>query len=550
MSLQPALIGPVPEETARVARAAFPHGTSWMRLRDEVGTVFTDAAFASLFPRRGQPALAPWRLGLVLLLQYAEHLSDRQAANAVRSRIDWKYLLGLELTDSGFDPSVLSEFRTRLVGGEAEEQLLLHLLEVCKQKKLFQERGPQRTDATHVLGRIRTLNRLENVGETLRAALNTLAVAHPQWVQTHVPAQWVERYGSRIEEQRLPTRAGERGEYAEQIGRDGHALLDLLACETTGLLRSLPSVEVLRQVWVQQFYRVGEQVRWRSEQEGMPNPGALIRSPYDSQARYARKRTTTWVGYKVHLSETCAADQPHLITHVQTTSAEVSDAAALEPIHQGMQAQGVLPSVHLVDAGYVNAEALLRTQDHYGVELLGPVPQDGSWQAAAGKGFAAGDFTLDWAQQKAICPAQRQSAEWTASVDARKQPVIKVRFSPQDCRSCAHRSDCTRAARRSLTLRPQAQHEALQARRQQQRQSDFGARYRSRAGIEGTISQGVRAFDLRRSRYLGHAKTHLQHVATAAAINLVRVVSWLGEQRPAATRRSTFARLIAPPIAA
>jgi transposase len=129
MSLHPELIGPVPEQTARVARAAFRRGNPYLKLRDELGSVDTDAAFADLFPPRGQAAAAPWRLALVTVPQVAEGLPDRQAAEAVRSRIDWKYVLGLELTDPGFDYSVLSEFRARLLAGSAEERLLDVLLE-------------------------------------------------------------------------------------------------------------------------------------------------------------------------------------------------------------------------------------------------------------------------------------------------------------------------------------------------------------------------------------------------------------------------------------
>src|SRR3954449_13626705 len=132
MSLPPRPTPPVPEPTARVARAAFPKGNPYLRLRDELGAIFGDDDFADLYPRRGQPALPPWRLALVTVLQFREGLSDRRAADAVRARIDWKYLLGLELTDPGFDASVLSEFRSRLLAGEAEGLLLERLLDRCK----------------------------------------------------------------------------------------------------------------------------------------------------------------------------------------------------------------------------------------------------------------------------------------------------------------------------------------------------------------------------------------------------------------------------------
>ena len=184
MSMHPQPIDPIPEETARVAHAAFPKGNPYMRMRDELGVFYQDEAFAVLFPARGQPAESPWRVALVLVLQYAEGLSDQQAATAVRGRIDWKYALSLELTDPGFDASVLSEFRSRLVAGSAEQTLVDTMLDRFKAKGLLKARGRQRTDATAVLAAIRTLNRLECVGETLRHTLNSLAVAAPDWLLT------------------------------------------------------------------------------------------------------------------------------------------------------------------------------------------------------------------------------------------------------------------------------------------------------------------------------------------------------------------------------
>src|SRR3954451_17861321 len=161
MSLRPSPIQPVPEETARVARAAFRKGNPLLEIRDEFGAIFADADFADLFPGLGQPGLPPWRLALGTLLQFRENLPDRQAADALRARIDWKYLLDLELTDPGFDHSVLCEFRSRLLAGGAEERLWGELLEACQARGLLKARGRQRTDSTRVLASIRALNRLE-----------------------------------------------------------------------------------------------------------------------------------------------------------------------------------------------------------------------------------------------------------------------------------------------------------------------------------------------------------------------------------------------------
>src|SRR3989441_5706027 len=228
MSLHPHALAPVPEETTRVAHAAFPKGNPYLLLRDTLGTIFQSAVFAGLFPLVGQPGLPPWRLALVTIMQFRENLADRQAAEAVRARIDWKYLLGLDLTDPGFDFSALSEFRDRLLAGSAAEHLLDKLLERCRALGLLKARGQQRTDSMHVLAAIRVLNRLELVAETLRAALNTVATGAPCWLQAVTPLAWYERYSRRIEESRLPKDTAAREAYAHTVGEDGFLLLDAL----------------------------------------------------------------------------------------------------------------------------------------------------------------------------------------------------------------------------------------------------------------------------------------------------------------------------------
>ncbi|HEY9658273.1 MAG TPA: transposase [Allocoleopsis sp.] len=172
MSLHPSAIPPVPQETARIAKLVFPKGNRYPTLRDQVGTFFFDSDFSDLFSAQGQTAISPCQLALICVMQSLEDLTDRQAVEAVRSRIDWKYLLGLELTDSGFDYSALCEFRMRLIEGQAEQRLLNLFLEECNRQGWIKQRGKQRTDSTHVLASTRTLNRLGWVGETLRVAKN------------------------------------------------------------------------------------------------------------------------------------------------------------------------------------------------------------------------------------------------------------------------------------------------------------------------------------------------------------------------------------------
>ena len=327
MSLKALPIPPVPEETARVAHAVFPHGNVFMQVRDALGTIYTDEAFADLFPTHGQPAFPPWRLALVTVFQFMENLTDRQAADAVRDRLAWKYALSLELTDTGFDHSVLSEFRSRLVEGKAQQRLLDLLLQRCRDGGWLKARGQQRTDSTHVLAKIRSLNRTLCVAQTMVYVLNVLSEVAPEWVRAHVPAEWVERYGERLEHERLPKEEEERKEYANQVGADGWMVLDALqAPSTPDWMKTLPAVTTLRTIWEQQFEPREQGGRWR--REPVLPAAQLITSPYDLDARNGKKRATFWTGYKVHFTQTCDEEAPQLITHVGTTPAPLSDEGA------------------------------------------------------------------------------------------------------------------------------------------------------------------------------------------------------------------------------
>ncbi|MFC1960854.1 IS1182 family transposase [Chloroflexota bacterium] len=545
MSLNPQPIPEVPTETYRIAHAAFPKGTLCMTIRDQIGIVYRDEQFQDLFANRGQPAQSPWQLALVCILQFVENLSDRQAANAVRARIDWKYLLGLELEDSGFHYSVLSEFRQRLLEGGLEHLLLDTLLEHLKEQRLLKTRGKQRTDSTLVLAAIWALNRLECVGETMRHILNVLAVVAPEWLLNHHQPAWVDRYGPRVDDYRLPEGKQDRITYAEVIGTDGQYLLTALdAPDTPDWLRQLPAVVILRQVWEQNYHFTEKQLRWRSSKE-IPPSSEYINSPYDPEARYSQKHTKTWVGYKVHLTETCEPDSPHLITHVETTNATLADDETLTPIHDDLETKTLLPATHLVDAGYVTALRLVESQEQYHVDLYGPARANYHWQAREATGFSVQDFSVDWELQQATCPAGQTSRSWTPALDNRGRDVIKIKFSAKDCRPCPSRPLCTRAKtnRRTLSIRPDKQYQALQAARARHQTEAFVEQYAQRAGVEGTISQGVRAFDLRRSRYLGLAKTHLQHILIATGMNLVRVADWLNERPRAKTHLSPYVKL-------
>jgi transposase len=556
MSLHPQPIAPVPEQTVRVAAAAFPKGNPYLTLRDQLGTIFQAEDFATLFPAWGYPGLPPWRLALVTLRQFRERLSDRQAAEAVRARIDWKYLLGLELTDPGFDFSVLSEFRDRLLAGEAEALLLDKLLARCRSLGWLTARGQQRTDSTHVLAAIRAMNRLELVAETLRAALNALATVAPAWLQGLAPLAWYERYGKRIEDTRLPQGKASRDAYAQMVGEDGFALLEALeAAETPESLRTLPVIATLRQTWQRHYERATGQgpahspsplshVRFKRNQE-LPPAAEAIESPYDPEARYRQKCGTQWTGYMVHVSETCEPTTPHLLTQVHTTTAAVYEAQCTAPIHEALSEKDLAPREHFVDGAYISAALLATSRDDHGITLRGPTRPVQGWQAQTDGAYDLSQFTVDWAQRQAHCPQGKVSTVWRDYVDREGQPYTIVRFGLQDCRLCPARPLCSRTQEtgRSLHLPSQERFEALQAARAWYASEEGRQRYQRRAGVEGTLSQGVRAFGLRRTRFRGLAKTHLQHVAIAAAINIDRIVAWLNERPRAKTRTSRFAAL-------
>jgi transposase len=330
------------------------------------------------------------------VLQYVEGLSDRQAADAVRSRIDWKFALALERTDPGFDRTVLSEFRARLIAGRAEVQRLDTLLTQLRAHGWLKARGRQRTDSTHVVAAVRALNRLERVGETLRAALNSLAVAAPDWLSAWVPTEWYERYGERVENYALPKAEAERRKLAEVIGADGRMLLERIdQADDLAWLDKLPAVDVLRRVWADHYVETADhQLIWRQPSD-MPGSAEQISSPYDPEARDSVKRDSAWVGYKVHFTETCDPEMPHLIVNVETTPATTPDDNMAEVVHASLDKRELLPSEHLMDKGYTDAQVLVDSPQCYGVTIVGPVADDPRWQARTEGGLDKSQFVID-----------------------------------------------------------------------------------------------------------------------------------------------------------
>jgi len=549
----------VPADTARVARKSFRKGSLAIRARDELGSWYDDEVFAAAYGARGKPGISPAQPAMVTVLQFAENLTDRQAADAVRGRLDWKYCLCLALDDEGFDFSVLSEFRARLVAGSLELKILDLLLDRLKELGLLAAGGRQRTDSTHVLGRIRSLNRLELAGESVRAALEALAAAAPHWLATVIDGSWQQVYGQRIDEIRLPGSETRRKALAVQYGKDGYHLLEAVrTADAPDWLRELPAVETLRATLVQQYYRVidehGEKViRREASEHGLP-PGRLrIVSPYDLDVRYSEKHGKGWLGYKVHLSETCsqAADDdpdtgrpaaPNLITSVATTEATVPDVAMTGPVHDMLDAAGLLPGEHAVDAGCTSGDLLLAARAR-GITLVGPLLADTSPQARAG-GYTAEAFTIDWEHHQVTCPQGAASIVWSPCRQRGTEAIV-VRFAAATCQACPAKGMCTSSSRsgRQLSLRPREVHEAVAAARAGQASQQWKDRYKIRAGVEGTMRQATHVTGIRRARYLGLAKTRLEHNAAAAAVNLIRLDAWWTGRPLDRTRTTHLQRL-------
>ena len=533
-----------------------------VEIRDRLGQWLADEDFAAAFGIRGRPGWPPSRLALVTVLQRAEKLTDRLAAGAVRARLDWKYLLGLPVDDPGFDHTVLAEFRGKVAEAGLEQVALDALLGKLAGDGLVKAGGKQRTDSTHVVAAVAALNRLELAGESVRAAVEALAAAHPGWLAQRICVpDWTGRYGTPLTSWRPPGSQAKQDELAIAYARDGYTLLEAVyAASSPPWLRELPAVDVLRRVLVQNYARTitgnGREVIKRREKEpegdGLPPGHARIASPYDTDARWGVKREELWLGYKLHVTETCddeprcgcpgdggtgrrhdqdcpAPAFPNLITHVATTGATVTDNQMTCVIHDELTGKTLAPGRHYLDSGYLSAALVVSEAARHGIALIGPLLADTSAQARAGAGYARADFTADYDSKTVTCPQGKTSVSWTPCAQ-RGNDAIVATFSVTDCGPCPARSLCTTSSRkrRQITVPPQDLAEAQAAARAAEKTIPFRADYARRAGVEGTMHQAV-SHGARRARYRGLPKTRLDHLYMACALNLIRMHAyWTG----------------------
>lgn len=532
MSMKAEFPDRIPELTAQVAEAIMKPNSICRWIGQQVQEVMDEEALVAMYHREGRPGIHPLILMIVIILQFVDRMPDRQAAEAVQMRIDYKYALRQELTWPGFHYSDLCNFRKRLMAHGQEFLVFEQLLKYLVEQGYVKRKGKQRTDATHLLADVARLSRLETVWETLRVALNALQKAAEAWTEHHLPEPFLETYETRRQDYRIGK--DKRDKLMLQAGRDGFWLLRQVETFGTPALQALAEIELLRQVLAEQF-EVDDDNGDVSTREKAT--GDVLCSPHDPEARYGEKRSQGWHGYKLQVTETVDDPEPgqerrvQFITDVAVTSTIETDNQSLPAIQQRLIERDVPPEKQYVDRAYCNITTILESEAQ-GIDLRGEVPR-GSTKAV---GFRMEDFEIDLEQRRAICPAGHEATSFNPSKQS--DVAFNVRFT-YHCQGCPLKPDCT-SEKRGRSLEIGNHHELLMARRREAKTPEFKQEMYHRAAIEGTISELVRAHDMRRSRYRGMQKTRLQAAMGTAALNLKRLVRLLATDRPPTTSFPTL----------
>jgi transposase len=514
---------PMPPETERIGKAILKEDSPYRLIGEELFEKFHEQDYADLYSPEGKPGLSPVILAFVTVFQFMEKLPDRQAAESLRMRMDWKYALRLRLAYEGFDYSVLSEFRDRLLEHEAEGRVFEQLVSEFRAMGLIQERGRARTDSMAMLMSVRRLSRLELVVETLRLAVGASLKAKREWAEQVIPPSWEERYGERFVLQRHKREEWE--EHDKHVGEDGQWFLERVeGAGAPAEISSLPEVQVLKTVWAQQFREAQGKIVY---QAGTSYDGhTQIQTPHDPQARYSRKRIQEWVGGKVQVTETEAEGYPHLITDIAGTCSSQTDYEALPEILQRLEDREFLPGTQYVDSGYMSGPNLAASRKKK-IDLFGPACPVVSNQSKLPNGITTSQFEIDVEKQTATCPAGfcvEPNYGWKGK--------IRFHFPDEVCAGCSLRERCC-TGKGGRTICVGLTYPLLQEARQRQKTEAFKEEYHQhRSGVEGCLSALARGNGLRVSRYTGNRKRHLQAVFSGSAANLKRVAHWLAGERP------------------
>jgi len=503
----------IPEQTREIVESWLDKKSLFAFLGQHVDEIIKDEDFAELYASTGRPGVNAVILTLVTVFQFLEDFPDRIAAEQGRSRMDWKYVLRQDLTWVGFNYTDLCNFRKRLVQNEQEGLVFEKVLVYLKANGYIKKRGKQRTDATHVLARLRSMSRLEFVLETLRVALSTLVSRDAKWFLRQVPVSYSQTYQEKRYDYRL--KKEEIEQLMKQAGQDGVWLLEQV--KSVPHLANLAEVKILEQVLQQQFK--GEKAQEiEIDPDGDCDDG-IIQSPHEPEARYGKKRGKSWQGYKVQVTDSVDDEPAHFITDIEVRAADENDHQALDDIQARLAQRNLSPSKQYVDQSYMSGQHIVSSREQ-GIDLRGYVQASGSSKVV---GFRLQDFEIDIAQERAVCPWGKESVRWS-QVTGRKYIAYRAHFGKQ-CHDCPffNAEHCTTlAGGRRLDI--SAYHEELQQRRREMQDPDFQKEMQRRHGIEGTISELIRKHGLRQARYRGQVKMQFQAYFTAVAFNLKRLL--------------------------
>jgi transposase len=522
---------PMPEETKRIGRKLLKENDPYRLIGDQLFEQLHEEEYADLYSAEGKPGISPVILAFVSVFQFMEKLVDRQAAQALRMRLDWKYALHLPLEYEGFDFSVLSEFRDRLIEGQAEGRVFEKLVEQIWKLGLLKEHGKQRTDSLAMLTKVRRLCRVETVVETLRLAIVAIVDTDREWSEEIIPPSWEEKYGERFVRQRYSEK--EWKEYEEKIGEEGQWLLKRLEKGSAPAeLQNLPEVQVLKTVWAQQFREQAGKMAYTDLKKY--DGHTQIQSPHDPEARYSRKRHFEWVGDKVQVTETDDEGYPHIITDLVATSSNHTDYEELPAIQGRLEQRACKPAEHYVDAGYMSGPNLEHSQKNH-IDLIGPLPTVVTPQDLLAEGITQSHFQIDAKNKAVTCPKG-----YVATNPVPVNNSLSFRFSTATCAVCELRSRCC-TGKAGRTIGISAYYELTEATRERQKTEAFKKDYHQhRSGVEGSLSALVRGHGLRVGRYIGQKKRNLQAIFTGCAANLKRTARWLAGERPQVRHKQSW----------
>lgn len=520
---------PMPSETERVGQFLLAKDSAYRLVGEKLFETLSEQEFADLYPSEGQPGLSPVILALVTVFQFIEKLPDRQAAEMLRMRLDWKYALHLPLEYEGFHFSVLSEFRDRLLAGKAEGRVFEKLVAQIRTLGLIKERGKQRSDSIAILTKVRWLSRLEVAVETLRLAVSRLVKTNREWSEEILPPSWEDKYGERFVMQRYTEK--EWKEYEANIGNDGQWLLKRV--EDGGApadLQELSEVKLMQTVWAQQFRAEAGSLVFKELKTY--NGRTQIVTPHDPEAQYSRKRHSEWIGGKVQVTDTDAAGYPHIITDIVSTDNNLTDYEALPEIQTRLQQRQCTPGEHYVDAGYMSGPNLANSIERQ-IDLIGPLASAVTAQDLITDGMTQAQFQVDLQKKNVTCPQGQRVGS-----PIRKEQGMLFKFPTQVCAVCPVRSRCC-TGKEGRTIRVSEYYDLMQQARARQKTQTFKQDYaKHRSGVEGSLSALVRGNGMRVSRYLGQKKRNLQALFTGCAANLQHTAHWLAGKRPQVRHKS------------